>query len=301
MVFEHHTGPEAHSFHSAGVNAINGLDFFAVDIDVITEAGGEAHLLHVVLHVLGDVLEDGGLAGLQIEYVGIGLSIDRLVIERDISTAILEDHLYALGMAVEGDAGDQGMFNVLIVQVERLIGEGDVGIAALHRIGHLLLHDELTLLHDGEVEAHVEVGGAGAVLHIEHLEGVARVVLEGGILAFVLVVYEVLINLVIIPGGAVGEDARQLEALLNGVVGSCHAVAGDFAGGEIDRAVGGGMDAAQVQHQDPVHVDPQIVVAGEFVDQRFPVHQAALGLHEGEVHGHAEEVVDRLGFAMSCW
>ena len=296
VVFEHHTGPAAHSFHSAGVNAIASvLDFFAVDIDAIAEAVGDAHLLHVVLHVLGNVLEDGGLAGLQIEYVGIGLSIDRLtVIERDSSTAILEDHLYGLGMAVEGDAGDQGMFIVLIVQVEGLIGEGDVGIVALHRAGQLLLHDELSLLHDGEVEAHVEVGGAGAVLHVEHLEGVARVVLEG-------VAGKVLVYPGIVPRRAVGEDTRQLEALLNGVVGICHAVAGDDAGGEIDRAVGGGMDAAQVQHQDPVHVDPQIVVAGEFVDQRFPVHQAALGLHEGEVHGHAEEVVDWLGFAMSCW
>ena len=137
------------------------------------------------------------------------------------------------------------------------------------------------------------------MLHIEHLEGVPGEVPEG-LAVKVLVDY----GFVVDPGRAVREDAHTavlsnciLEAFFDRVVFVLivdAGVAADLAVGEVDLAVDRGMDAAQIQQQDAVHVDPQVVVAGELVDNGVAVLQSVVGLHEGAVHGHAEEVVDRL-------
>ena len=39
-----------------------------------------------------------------------------------------------------------------------------------------------------------------------------------------------------------------------------------WPGGEVDGAAHGVVDAAHVQHQNPVDVDPDVVVAGELKD-----------------------------------
>ena len=174
-----------------------------------------------------------------------------------------------------------------------LVGEGHVGVIALDGVGKLLLHGELAFLHGGEVEAHHQVGGAGAVFHVEHLEGVVGEVQEG-------IAVKVFVYPLVVPGRAVWEDASAavrsfclLEAHLDGIVVGVYMRTGYFSGGKVDRAGLSGMDPAQIQQQDAVDEDPQVVVAGELVEHGVAVLQPAEGLIESAFHGHAEKVVDR--------
>ena len=52
-----------------------------------------------------------------------------------------------------------------------------VGFAFVHAV-QLFAEQHRTRLDRGQVEAHVQVGGAGAAFHVEYLHGVGGVVLE---------------------------------------------------------------------------------------------------------------------------
>ena len=182
------------------------------------------------------------------------------------------------------------MFHAVFL-IERLIVERNVGISALDGILELLFHDELSLFDNRDVEMHLQVGGTCAMLGIDHQEGMRRIIVEG-----VAVEESRLLCSIFGPGRTVRKDTGQLKAFLDRRVdlSRAHIVINDLTVLEIDRADGGRVDPAKIQHQHAVHVDPQVVVAGKFIDDRLTLLQTAVGHHKAEVDGHAEEVIDRL-------
>ena len=72
----------------------------------------------------------------------------------------------------------------------------------------------------------------------------------------------------------------------------CRSLVCDFACGEIDLTHHCGMDTAEVKHKLAVHIQPHVVVAGEFKDDVVaPVVLAVRRLHKSSLHLHTEEVV----------
>ena len=124
-------------------------------------------------------------------------------------------------------------------------------------IEELLAEDEGPGPHGGQVEAHMQVGRARTALHVEYLHVVVGVILEDVLAVLVL-----------------GEDLRQLGVDLSVAETSClvilleyliqrrsRARVFDHACPEIHRTGQSIMDAAQVQHQFTVHIQPEVVIA----------------------------------------
>ena len=83
------------------------------------------------------------------------------------------------------------------------------------------------------------------------------------------------------------------------------AVYDHIAGSVVDGAGQSVMDTAEVDDQFAVHIEPEIIVAGEFVDNVMsPVIQAVRGLGEGGFDLHAEVVVgiaDKVQMLVFSW
>ena len=136
----------------------------------------------------------------------------------------------------------------------------------------------------------MKVGGAGAALQVEHPHGMAGVILEDIRDGFLLFAVD--------NNGFHLEDALQpvlkilFQVLFPGVLcsvgcfkalfkGEWRSVFDNFACSEVHVAVQGGVDTAQVKHQDIVHIQPEVVVTGELEDQVVaPGVQSARALHE---------------------
>ena len=280
----------------AGGNLVLYSNGSAVDLDSV-ESRINADLLDVIVHRVRNVAECRILAGFQVEDVPILIftngqrhRCDVGIVERNRGCGVLIDDRHGSIGIIEDHTRNE-RFKYAVNLDEGLIGELHIGVVGLHGTRQLLLHNELSLLNGRHVEAQLQVGGTGAVLHKEHLEVMGAEVLEG-------IASEIVVNLAFIPGGAIRENTRQLEALLDGVVCVCtvfdHASTGDLTGREVDLTVECIMDAAQIQQQHAVHEDPEVVVADEFVEHGLSIHQAPGRHHEVVLHGHAKEVIDRL-------
>ena len=204
---------------------------------------------------------------------------------------IVQVGIVSVGHFAAGD-GRVLLVSVKIVDLERELG---AGVILLVGAADGFAQQKLAVHGGGQVEAHVQVRGAGAAFHVIHLHGMGGVILENA--------------------GAGGEDRIQVR--LHGGVAGLKAVAfavvlfkqgaqrrrrgaavcffrigdHDLAGTEVDLADQCGVDAAQVQHKLAVHVQPEVVVARELKDDVVsPGVQAVLALDEACLHLHAEVV-----------
>ena len=152
-----------------------------------------------------------------------------------------------------------------------------------------------------KVEAHVQVGGAGAALHVIHLHGMAGVIFKdrSGIGPVILkdsvqpLVYFCLRLIRILCFICRCETFSQIGFL---------AIFNYFSCAEIDTSVERRVNTSQIQNQDVIDIEPEVIIPGEFEDQVMPpIVQSALALHEVGVHFHPEEVVNisRVGIVLA--
>ena len=182
----------------------------------------------------------------------------------------------------------EGFAVIVLCLVIDLIRELYDRVVRALRAGQLLAQDHGPGLDCRQVKAHVEVGRARASLHIEHLHCVVRVVLEDVLAA--LVCRKDLIQF--LCDLALREPSRLVIALENIIERGISPAALHDPGPEVDRTGHGGMHAAQVEHQLAVHIEPEVVVAGELEDDVVsPLVQSARCLRELGFHLHAEEVI----------
>ena len=164
--------------------------------------------------------------------------------------------------------------------VPDLIGELGHDRLALIHAGERLAQLHRAVFDRGEIEAHVQVGGARAAFHVEDLHGMGRVVAEDPV------------ALVILLEGFLQFRLGEVPCK-NLIQGRMHAVDIDVAGTVVDRARRRAVDAAQVDDQLAVHIEPEVVVAGEFVDDVVaPCVQAARRLGKGGLDLYGKVAVD---------
>ena len=154
--------------------------------------------------------------------------------------------------------------------------------------GKLFPEHEAARFYSSQVKAHVKIGSAGSALHVEHLHRVIAVILEY-VISF-------------------GTQRKNLAEFLTDLIlrkASCavitpehliqsRSVAGahNLARPEINRALEGGSDAAKVENQLIIHIEPEIVVSGKLEDDVMsPGVQTILCLRKARRHLHSEEVV----------
>ena len=138
----------------------------------------------------------------------------------------------------------------------------------------------------------MEVGRARASLHIEHLHRMLGVVPESIDLPAVdSLLLEEFIQLSV--DLLLRHAAIQIVPPEGFVKRGVPSVTGaDFAGSEVDGAGHGGVDAAQVQHQFAIHIQPEVIVAGELEDDIVtPGVQSVCRLCEAGAHLHAEMII----------
>ena len=176
--------------------------------------------------------------------------------------------------------------------LECLISKSCIRIIDLRCVGQLLCDGHFIFFNDRQVETSIKIGSSGTMFHIEHIESMAAVVYK-------CFTFEVFIDPAVIPLCSVREYAGILEALLDrrraARTGYTYAITADFsvdlAGSEVDGSGPRIMDASDIKDQNAVDVDPQVVIAGEFINQRIASVQSVLRHHELILHGHAEIVI----------
>ncbi len=136
----------------------------------------------------------------------------------------------------------------------------------------------------------MEVGGACAPLQVKDLHGVGRIILENILAVGILCKNAFHIGL----GLPVCMAAALVVVVKEVAQGRAFSVDHDLAGPVVDRAGQGVVDAAQVDDQLAVHIEPEIVVSGELIDDVVaPVVQAVRCLGEGGIDLHAQVIIRR--------
>ena len=173
--------------------------------------------------------------------------------------------------------------------------EAEVGIALERRIrGQLLADGDGVLFQQREVEVHPAHARTCAALHIVEVEAVGGVINEGA-LRIDLGKHRRFLGRFKAAGF---DDVLKLHCLIwipaHVARGWTQLIIPHLAFDEVDLAADMAMDAGEIQEQHVVDVHPHVVVAGEVEHHRLLsvfAGQAALGLHEGHLHLHAEEEV----------
>ena len=151
---------------------------------------------------------------------------------------------------------------------------------------------QVTAGHHGQVELDLAVGVHRAPLQVEEGEGVVGVVLQIPVAAALL---QVSVDPVLVAGlGGVERIADVHDAglvVLQIAIIIIDLIHSSSAGREIDLASVAVVDAAHVQNQNAVDVNPHVVVTGEGENHILVVNLAILGHHEGGLDLHAEMVV----------
>ena len=239
----------------------------------------------IAARILADVFEHRRLSGLDGEYAvcvrgsrARYLSIDRVaVVDR------------VLRVRADEQFGSIFLQNL----------EAEVGIALERRIrGQLLADGDGVLFQQREVEVHPAHARTCAALHIVEVEAVGGVIDEGFVsidLAIELVEHRGFLFWFQI---AVRDDLPKRLCFICSFThvarGWTQLIIPHLAFDEVDLAADMAMDAGEIQEQHVVDVHPHVVVAGEVEHHRLLsvfAGQAALGLHEGHLHLHAEEEV----------
>ena len=189
-------------------------------------------------------------------------------------------------------------FAVQLALVPDLIRELYKVIAQTVRAGQGLSQQEGARLHCRQIETHIQVGCARAALHVEHPHGMFGVVLEDILSGFVLSkdLRQPGLDLCFrhSPGDVIVPESIIKRRVAIG--------AGDLAGAEVHRTDLGAVNAAEIDHKLAVHIQPEIVISGEFKDNVVPPGiQAAGCLGEACLHLHTEEVVDTLAVLITIF
>ena len=184
--------------------------------------------------------------------------------------------------------------SVVVVDLER---ELHAGVILLVRPGDFLAKQNLTWRHRSEIETHAEVRRAGASLHVEDTDRVGGVVFKN---VADLTVYcfggensvEVCRHLRIIELKVILSSVVLSEQFVQSRIGSVNY---DFAGTVVDRSCQRFVDAAQIDDQLSVNIQPEIVVANELKDNIVtPGVISVRRHHEVSFDLHAEVMIVRL-------
>ena len=155
-----------------------------------------------------------------------------------------------------------GLAGIIFGLVIDLIRELYGGVVRVLRAREFFAQYHSAGLDSCEVKSHVQVGRAGSALHVKHLHIVVRIVFEDVIPAFTQCKFlcEQLLNL------RFRYTSRLVVISENIVKCGVSSAALHFAGPEVDRSCHRAVHAAQINDQLSVHIEPEIIVSGEFED-----------------------------------
>ena len=285
----------------AGGMSVLACNHHVVGLDLVKDRSIDAAFDDIVFDGLVAAMEGylRRISRLQEEDVRICHAVDLicLLIGHRFVAALEVDvhHLHVVHRADDLRREPRKAFDAALFLPPDLVGEGKAGIGHLARAGDLLTQIHSGFLPGGQIEAHMEVRGIGAPLHVEHRHSVARIVPKNIIPVFdheyPIIADQVRFHFLIRTVGMVIPVSR-LEPVLQRLV-FVVAVAGDLAVGEVHPGAHGGVDAAQIQHQHAVHEQPEVVVSGELeYDVVAPVVLAVGALRKVGLQLHAEVEVD---------
>ena len=139
-----------------------------------------------------------------------------------------------------------------------------------------------------QIKAHMQIGSTGAAFHVEHLHRMSGVVLEDRS-AILEETVQIFVHLCVRSTGML----FQISFFIQRPQGRLLSVDIHVPRTEVDAAITGRMNTAQIQNQLPVNIQPEVIVSGELEDQVVPPGiQPAGTLHEVGIHFHTEVMVD---------
>ena len=145
-----------------------------------------------------------------------------------------------------------------------------------------------TFFDGSQVELHVQVGSTCAALHVKDAHGVWGVVFENPLPCIVLFKFAV----DICQRLAVRMTAAFIVVIEQIIETGCRAIVMNNACPEVHIAAHSAVDAAKVDDKLPVHIEPEVIVAGELEDNVVaPGIQSAGRLDKAGLQLHPEVII----------
>ena len=296
-----HAGLRNSVVHPAGVIRGRSFQCHAVGLHPVVDLRIDPALHDIVLRGVVRQVDHRALARLEhedmliflraasgLEFLHVGNRRDAVPVGHEVRVAFFFSQEMVLCLSVR------------LLPVVDLVGELDQAVGFALGARQLLAQDDGPGLDGGQVEAHVEVGGAGTALHVEHGHRMICIILEDSA-AFVKILRQIVRHLccgcVRISRPVIAlkyfADCIRIRALCACCCLQCDlAAADDLARAEIDRSCHGRAHPAQVQDKFSVYIQPEIIISGKFEDNVVsPGIQAACRLRETRLHLHPEEVI----------
>ena len=146
------------------------------------------------------------------------------------------------------------------------------------------------------VEAHMQVGGVSAALHIEHLHLVSGIILKD-VFALGKILGQIFVNLllrrvVMLFPVVFGENLTESGMCHFSVNAGSVFIKVNVTGTEVDGTHLGRVNTAEIKNQLIINIQPEVIVTGELKDDVMsPSIQSGRRLYERRLHFHTEVVV----------